>query len=69
MGTPATRLNADELTAVGAGNMDPDLRVLEVAIFVEEVLDIALPDEVLDARHLGTPEAVADTVHALTGAS
>lgn len=42
--------------------------MLEIAIFVEEVLDIALPDEVLDARHLGTPEAVADTVHAVTGA-
>ena len=67
MGTSSTRLNAGELAAVGAGSTDPELRALEVAIFVEEVLDIVLPDEVLDARHLGTPDGVANTVDRVTG--
>ena len=67
MGTSSTRLNAGELAAVGAGSTDPELRALEVAIFVEEVLDIVLPDEVLDARHLGTPDGVANTVDVVTG--
>ena len=67
MGTSSTRLNAGELAAVGAGNTDPELRALEVAIFVEEVLDIVLPDEVLDARHLGTTDGVANTVDGIAG--
>jgi len=67
VGTSSTRLNAGELAAVGAGNTDPELRALEVAIFVEEVLDVVLPDEVLDARHMGTAEAVASTVAGVTG--
>lgn len=67
-GASSTRLNAGELAAVGAGNTDPELRALEVAIYVEEVLDVVLPDEVLDARHLGTPEGVANAVDGVAGA-
>jgi hypothetical protein len=65
--TSLTRLNADEVALVGAGTADPELRALEVAIFVEEVLDVVLPDEVLDARHMGTADAVARTVAGVTG--
>ncbi len=64
-GTPSGRLRADELSAVGQGNDDPQLRALEMAILVEEVLGIALADGVLDAEHLGTPEAVRRLVDGL----
>lgn len=64
-GTPSRRLRVDELSAVGRENEDPELRALEIAILVEETLDIALADEVLDAGHLGTPEAVRRVVDGL----
>ena len=61
-GTPARWLRADELTAVGKQNDDPELRALEIAIFVEEVVGFSLADDVLDAKHLGTPDAVRRVV-------
>ena len=64
---PSGRLSRLELDSVGHSTADPVLRALEVAIFVEEsVPGLILPDSVLDAHHLGTPEAALHTVHHLT---
>lgn len=56
------RLDRKELVSVTQSASEPQLRALEVAIFVEESLGLILPDEVLDASHLGTPEAAVATV-------
>ena len=65
MVTPGVRLRTEELSEVGADTTDPLLRALEVAIHVEETLDIVLPDVLLDEASLGTPQAVALTVATL----
>lgn len=67
MDTRGGRLDAQELSAVGTETTDPSLRALEVAIYVEEVLDIVLPDSVLTDARLGTPSSVAETVDAVLG--
>ncbi|HSN10637.1 MAG TPA: hypothetical protein VLS51_00810 [Propionibacteriaceae bacterium] len=61
------RLRDDELAAVGSRDEDPELRALEVAILIEEALDVVLPDEVLDASHLGTDAGVTTVVARVTG--
>lgn len=58
-------LRGDELAAVGSDTSDPLLRALEVAIHVEETVDVVLPDVVLDEGHLGTAQATTTTVAAL----
>lgn len=60
-------MRADELSAVGTDTSDSSLRALEVAIYVEESLGVVLPDPTLDEAHLGSPEAVRETVTALGG--
>ena len=64
-GESFARLKDDELAAVGSRSEDPDLRALEVALIIEETLDVVLPDEVLDARSLGSPDSVARVVAGL----
>src|SRR4051794_40365641 len=44
------------------GDEDADLTALRVAIYLEDALDITLPPDLLDAAHLGTPEALATTL-------
>lgn len=56
------RLDVGELAVVGKDTAEPSLRALEIAIYLEDVLGIVLPDEVLDEAHLGTPAAVIATV-------
>lgn len=63
--TPRVRLRTEELSEVGADTTDPLLRALEVAIHVEETLDIVLPDVLLDGASLGNPQAVLLTVATL----
>ncbi len=62
MTTPVGRLQATEVSEVGMDVTDPVLRALEVAIHIEEVMDIVLPDADLDDAHLGNPAAVAATI-------
>ena len=69
MAKSSSQLDSDELAAVGADTADPTLRALEVAIFVEESLDVVLPDLALDAHHLGTPDAVRVPPRHLPGES
>lgn len=57
------RLDVGELVVVCKDTVDPLLRALEIAIYLEDVLGIVLPDEVLNEAHLGTPAAVIATVH------
>ncbi len=66
MVTPGVRLRTEELSEVGADTTDPLLRALEVAIHVEETLDIVLPDVLLDGTSLGTPQAAVLTVTSLS---
>ncbi|NLI85980.1 MAG: hypothetical protein GX440_11470 [Propionibacterium sp.] len=53
------QLDTSVLAQVGTETDDPLLRALERAIYIEEVLDIVLSDEVLNDHALGTPDAVA----------
>lgn len=57
MDEPLTQQQLAELECVGIGTDDPCLRALERALYLEEVLPVVLPDEVLDERHLGTSES------------
>ncbi len=64
MGEPLDRQRLAELACVGAGTTDPELRALERAMYIEEVLPIVLPDSVLDDRHLGTEASVLAVLRA-----
>jgi hypothetical protein len=46
---------------------DPELTAVRVAIHLEEALGVTVPADLLDATHLGTPEAVAATLDRLLG--
>lgn len=55
-------LNADELVEVAQHAVEPLLRALEVAIYVEDAVDVLLPDDALNDAGLGSPASVVQTV-------
>jgi hypothetical protein len=58
---------AEENIALFGGEADPELTAVRVAIQLEDALGVTVPAELLDAAHLGTPEAVAATLDLLLG--
>ena len=59
MTTPHTRLRLDELSEVEGNSNDPALRVLEVAILVEDSVDLVLSDAELTDPRLDSPHETA----------
>jgi hypothetical protein len=57
----------DENIALFGGDEDAELTAVRVAIYLEDALAITLPPHLLDAAHLGTPEALATTLDGLLG--
>jgi hypothetical protein len=57
----------EENIALFGGEADPELRAVRVAIHLEDALGITVPADLLDAAHLGTPQAVAATLDLLLG--
>jgi hypothetical protein len=47
---------------------DPELAAITLAVLVEDVFDITVPEDSLDLRVLGDPRSLTDLVEAMTGA-
>lgn len=47
---------------------DGNLDALQVAVYLEDALDIVIPDRFLTAEHLGSAAAVERTLDAVAGA-
>lgn len=58
---------SDENIALFGGATDAELIAVQVAIHLEEALGTRLPEHLIDAAHLGSPEATAATVDLLLG--
>ena len=59
------RVRDENIALFGGG--DAELTALRVAIHLEDVLGTTLPEHLLDAAHLGSPEAVEATLDELLG--
>lgn len=62
MVTPFDGLDPEELAAVGTEVTDPTLRALEIAIYVEDAVDVMLPDRLLADARLCEPDLVTEVL-------
>jgi hypothetical protein len=60
------RVTAENI-ALFDGEDDPELTAVRVAVHLEDALGITIPADLLDAAHLGSPEAVSATLDRLLG--
>lgn len=63
----ARRVITEELSQLRRITSDDTLTALQVAIYLEDALDVILPDQFLTAEHLGSTAAVERTLAAIAG--
>jgi len=51
-----------EVLPLLVGTSDPQLRALQVALHLEDALDVEIPPDLLTPEHLGSREAIIDTL-------
>lgn len=56
-----------EVLPLLTGASDPQLEMLQVAIHLEDALDVEIPSDLLAPEHLGTRDAIIATLGQLDG--